>query len=542
MIYRHKGETVKYAFAFLTVAAFGWWGYMAVTKEAPGRVELASRGSLETPEQCGAERNYLLKDLKSLSPVYANTRSQNSIGKDNPPKECVSFIMQNFIPLNAKSIAMSQCRDEKGNLLLSPTKGSDGAGFQPPCATESYVNSVYNSLVDVGDCLNIPVKELLPKLYNESGLHVNTLGGGFDAGVGQLTVSALREVFMRYDGETNNPSALDWYVKEMAKSKKDSCKRILAEKNAYTIAVPQGRKFCFYGEANDTDCYTPWSSANRCLVMTVPSNPLRNVLFTGVFYRSLLRNATGVGYSAGNDTLGGRLYREGDDYSGYIGAGDFVERLRKLGATHASGMVIKQMLVSLGFNAGIRSGKILLENYIKQREAKQKYLKDQDVDFQNTTTGKWAIITNLPTYWRGLGSEDVAEFDKAMKSLEVLRELDLDSNKAQNTYKELRPQVQKEVKAINDSNSLSAVEKQKKIDELKVKYDKYRHPLLKAVFAKSDELSLPEYMRIAHAYAIITDPAAGGAPGYLSFIAGKHKQLEKEMGARLCTADKYLQF
>lgn len=542
MIYRHKGETVKYTFAFLTVAAFGWWGYMAVTKEAPGRVELSSRGSLETPEQCGAERNYLLKDLKNLSPVYANTRSQNSIGKDNPPKECVSFIMQNFIPLNAKSIAMSQCRDEKGSLLLSPTKGSDGAGFQPPCATASYVNSVYNSLVDVGDCLNIPVKELLPKLYNESGLHVNTLGGGFDAGVGQLTVSALREVFMRYDGETNNPSALDWYVKEMAKSKKDSCKRILAEKNAYTIAVPQGRKFCFYGEASDTDCYTPWSSANRCLVMTVPSNPLRNVLFTGVFYRSLLRNATGVGYSAGNDTLGGRLYREGDDYSGYIGAGDFVERLRKLGATHASGMVIKQMLVSLGFNAGIRSGKILLENYIKQREAKQKYLKDQDVDFQNTTTGKWAIITNLPTYWRGLGSEDVAEFDKAMKSLEVLRELDLDSNKAQNTYRELRPQVQKEVKAINDSNSLSAVEKQKKIDELKVKYDKYRHPLLKAVFAKSDELSLPEYMRIAHAYSIITDPAAGGAPGYLSFIAGKHKQLEKEMGAKLCTADKYLQF
>ncbi|WP_374074326.1 hypothetical protein [Bdellovibrio bacteriovorus] len=531
-----------YTFCFLSFAAFGWWEFSAVSNEVPGTADLASKGTVETPEQCGPERHYLLKDLKKVSPVYAGTRSQSQVGRHNPPKECVSFIMQNFIPLNSKSGAMSQCRNEKGEALLSPTKGADGAGFQPPCVTEPYVNSVYNSLVDVGDCLNIPVKELLPKLYNESGLHVNTLGGGFDAGVGQLTISALREVFMRYDGIANNPSALDWYVKEIAKSNKESCKRIIAEKSSYKFDVPEGKKLCFSGEANDADCYTPWSSSNRCIVMNMPSNPLRNVLFTGIFYRSMLKNATGISYSAGNDTLNGRAYREGEDLNGYIGAGKFVERLRALGATHATGAVVKQVIVSLGFNAGIRSGKIYLENYIKQRETKKKYLKDQDVDFQNISTGKWAIITNLPTYWRGLGSEDVAEFDKAMTSLEVLRELGLDAVKAQKTYKDLRPHVQKEVKAINESQKLSAEDKQKKIGELKVKYDKYRHPLLQAVFAKSDELSLPEYMRIAHAYSIITDAGAGGAPGYLSFIAAKHKQLEKEMGAQVCTADQYLQF
>lgn len=531
-----------YIFCFASFAAFGWWEFLETKKHMPGSMESSSRGSLETPEQCGSERNYLLKDLKTLSPVYASYRSNTLSQTDNPPRECVSFIMQNFVPLNTKSMAMSQCRNENGAPLLSPTKGPDGAGFQPPCVTDAYVNSVYNSLIDVGDCLNIPLKELLPKLYNESGLHVNTLGGGFDAGVGQLTVSALREIFMRFDGETNNPSALDWFVKEMKRSKKDSCKRIIAEKSAYTIDIPQGRKFCFSGESKDADCYTPWSSSNRCTVMDIPVNPLKNVLYTGIFYRSLLKNATGIGYSAGNDTLNGELYRDGNDLRGYIGVGDFVERLQKLGATHVSPNVIKQMLVSLGFNAGIRSGKIFLENFLKQRESKKKYLKDQDVDFQNISTGKWAIITNLITYWRGLGSDDVAEYNKAMKSLEVVRELGLDASEAQKTYKELRPHVQNEVRAINSDSNLSAIDKQKKIDELKVKYDKYRHPILKAVFAKSDELSLPEYMRIAHAYSIITDPGAGGAPGYLSFVASKHKQLEKEMGARICTADKYLQF
>lgn len=528
---------------FVAFAGFGWYqASLNSNPETAGTADFASKGAFETAEQCGPERNYFANDLKKMSAVYAGNRSRAQLGNSNPPKECVSFIMQNFIPLNSKSGAISMCRGAKGELLASPTKGADGLGFQPPCTTEPYVNSVYNALVDVGDCLNIPVKELLPKLYNESGLHVNTLGGGFDAGVGQLTVSALKEVFVRYNMDAKQPSTLDWYMKEIAKSNKESCKRIVAEKSAYALEVPTGKKLCLVGESEGADCYTPWSSSNRCVVMTVPSSPLRNVLFTGIFYRSMLKNATGLSYSAGNDIINGRIYREGEELNGYMGKGNYVERLRALGATHANLNVIKQILVSLGFNAGIQSGKIYLDNYIKQREEKKKYIKNEDIDFQNISTGKWAIVTNLPTFWRGLGSEDAAEFDKALTSLEVLRELGVDVVKAQKMYKDLRPHVQKEVKAINGNAKLSEDDKQKKINELKVKYDKYRHPLLKAVFAKSDELTLPEYMRIAHAYAIITNPNAGGAPGYLSFVAAKHKQLEKEMGVKVCTADQYLQF
>ena len=150
-----------YAFCFSSFAAFGWWEIGHLTGTA-GSVDLASLGAVESAQQCGQERGYLLADLAKVSPVFARTRPAASV--DAPPKECVSFIMQNFIPLNSKSVAMAQCRGPKGEELASPTRGADGLGYVPPCVTEPYVNSVYHSLVDVGDCLNIPVKELLPTL------------------------------------------------------------------------------------------------------------------------------------------------------------------------------------------------------------------------------------------------------------------------------------------------------------------------------------------------------------------------------------------
>ncbi|MEN0057688.1 MAG: hypothetical protein AAGB31_02545 [Bdellovibrio sp.] len=500
---------------------------------------LASKSNFETAEQCGPERNYLLKDLKKISPVFLRTRLQAKA--DMPSRECISYIMQNFIPLNAKSPAMSQCKDAEGNALSAPTRGEKEKGFFPPCVTEEYVNSVYNSLMDVGDCLNVPIKELLPKLYNESGLHLNALGGGMDGGVGQLTVTALSEVFSRYNGESRFPSSLDWYVREMKKSAKESCRRIVAEKNIYQLPVPEGKKLCIYGEAQDENCYAPWSLANRCVVMAAPESPLRNVLFTAVFYRNMLKNATGIGYAAGEDILSGRLYREGEQLNGYIGNGKLNERLQQLGVTQARPEILRQMMVSLGFNAGIGSVRIFMENYIKQKEAKNQRLTNEHFDFQTRTTGKWAIVTNLATFWRGLGSPDEAEFQKALNLMEVVRELGVDPTDTQNKYRQLRPLVQKDIEEV-DALQLNEEDREKKISVLKVRYDKYRHPLLAEVFVRSDDLSLPEYIRIAHAQAIATSTRAGGAPGYLSFIASRHLILEKEMGAQVCTAQDYLKF
>ncbi|UOF01435.1 hypothetical protein [Bdellovibrio reynosensis] len=533
-----------YAFCFLS---FSLWGYsqLQYSGNTSGTTELASKGTYESRQQCGPERLYLENDLAKISPVFLNTRRQ--LDANHPPQQCVSFIMQNLVPLSARSGLFSQCRDANGASIESPTKGADGGGYYPPCVTEPYVNSVYNALMDVGDCLNIPVKEFLPKLFNESGLHVNALGGGFDGGVGQLTKSALEAVYMHHDGEPENSSSLNWYINEISKSTKDSCKRIVAAKTSYEIEFPvdpntkQKKVFCFPREDAANNCHKPWSAAHRCSVMAIPQNPLRNVLFTGVFYKSMLRSATGMGFSKGVDILSGKPFKVGDDYKGYIGDGKYVARFRTLGASRADNEVVRQIIVSLGFNGGIKSGKIFLDNYLKQREAKKIALKDSDIDFVNTDTGRWAIVTNMPTFWRGLGSPDPAALDNALNSLKAVGDLGVDYAKAQKHYKDLRPYVQRELKAI-EAMQISKADKDKKILEVKIKYDKHRHPLLAAVFAKADQLTLPEYMRIAHANMIVTVPGAGGAPGYLSFIAAKYAQLEKEMGKEVCTAEKYLQF
>ncbi len=132
--------------------------------------------------------------------------------------------------------------------------------------------------------------------------------------------------------------------------------------------------------------------------MATPENPLRNILFTGIFYRAMLQNVTGISYSAGNDLVNGKPYHEGDYVGGYIGSGQFVDRLQKLGATQANINSLKQIMVSFGFNAGIKSSKILLDNYIKQKEAKSQSVTDQDFNFPQINTGQWAIVTNLVTY------------------------------------------------------------------------------------------------------------------------------------------------
>jgi hypothetical protein len=518
----------------LTTGMFGWsrLNWDSSIRAPMGEADFASKGEVETIAQCSDDRKYLENTLKLVHPDYRSTRAVPTNG--TPPRECVSFIMQNFIGLDSPSGAIARCSTDKNKNSTLTT------GYKPACVTDNYVNAVYNSLADVTDCLNINMKELLPKLYNESGLHVNTLGGGYDAGVGQLTVSALREVYMRYNGIPKNPTSLEWYMREIAKSPKESCKRIVKQKSAYTVAVPKGKKFCAYGDPENANCYQPWIADHRCTVISTPDNPLRNILYTGIFYRSMVRSATGITFNGGDDFINGQLMTNQDTFGGYMGNSDFVARLQALGATHADQKIVKQMLVSFGFNAGVKTGKIFLENYLKQREAKGKALNDADFDFQTIASGKWSVISNMPTYWRGLGSDDPLEFDKGLKALEVLKELGLDATKPQKQYTTLRPLVQKELANI-DAKKISDDAKKALIVKLKIKIDEYRRPLLAAVFAKSDELSFPEFMRIAHGSAAVTD-GTGGAPGYLNFLAQKHKQLETEMGDNVCTAEKYLHF
>lgn len=545
-----REKSFPFYFASLLVAGFGALQFFtgggvpshsssgySLEMASQARVPSSSREHFETIESCGPERAYFLQGLNNLPADYRQTRQQVADG--GLPRSCVSYIMNNFIDARInKSMSYGYC----GNTSGQPTRGADGTGYLMPCVTESYVNSVYNSIADVSDCLNIPIKELMPKLANESGLHVNTLGPDADGGVGQLTRSALSEVYMRYENIPNRESTLVYFLNEMKKSSKKSCQRILAQKSAYQIEVPKGQKLCLIHET-DANCFKPWMVQSRCEFMTMPNNPLRNVLFTAVYYRSMHKSATGVNYRAGEDVIwtdeGSVPMKQDLAYGGFIGRKEIVERLTNLGLRNPSPEVVRQILVSFGFNGGIGTGQTLLDNWLKLREARNLKLREEDLDFQAVSIAPWSLITNAKSYLSLITEPDETEFQKQLARLDSVRNVKLDPL----TYSKKVIEVRKKVRKI-----LDPLEKNMSEDEIKKarlahvdKSEELRREVLNDVFDRSEFLTLPEFMRVGHAWSIAFKKG-GGAPGYLTFLANKHKELEAQMGAGTCTEKQYLQF
>ncbi|MFP5518723.1 MAG: hypothetical protein ACLGGX_02375 [Bdellovibrionia bacterium] len=500
--------------------------------------ELSSRSeTFETPKSCGPERNYLLQGIRQLPRTYSGTRQDELTAQ--MPRQCVNFVMHNFVDAKTnKSMVYGTC----GRGMGRPQRGSDGDGAFMPCVTEEYVNSVYNSLLDVADCLNVPIKELMPKLYNESGLHVNTLGPDADGGVGQLTRQALQEVFMRFDDIEGRESTLNYYLREMGKSKKVSCQRILAQRNVYSFEPPAGKKLCQVHET-DQDCYKPWMVDHRCEFMTGPENPLRNVLVTAIYYRTMFKNVTGIHFREGEDQIWnqGRYvsFRKDMNFTGNMARRNFVQRLENLGVDGADQEIVRQILVGFGFNGGIGTGQILLDNYLKMREARQIRITKDELDFQNISIGSWSLYTNPRSFFNLVSGPDDEAAAKSLEAVQVLSKLQMNpamiQRRLMNERKFQRGHLFR-LEQANDEEQLNFVKSQ-----MIERSENLRRDILNMIFEKSYLLTLPEFMRVGHAWQI-SFKKGGGAPGYLTFLANKHKQLEKEMGSQVCTAEKYLQF
>lgn len=516
------------------------YGRMYSSEFASSESRVGSAGfneKLETVTSCGPERNYFLKTLNQLPADYRQTRQQ--VQRAQIPRACVSFIMQNFIDARkTKSTVYGHCSTAAGQ----PQRGVDGNGSFMPCVTETYVNSVYNSLVDVADCLNIPIRELMPKLANESGLHINTLGPDADGGIGQLTRSALASVYMRYENIPERESTLDYYIREMSRSKKKSCQRIIAQKSAYQVDIPKGMKLCQTHE-EDANCFKPWMVQSRCEFMTAPDNPLRNTLFTGIYYRTMMTNSTGILYVAGEDMYFDEgqyvLKRPEMDYRGFIARKGMMEKLRNLGLRNPSQDVVRQILVSFGFNGGIGTGTTLLDNYLKLREQKNMNLKPEDLDFQNISIAPWSLVTNPVSFLNMLAVAEEEEFSKAFARLDAVKVVKLNPESYKSQITTLRKKIRAKLSAIEGRQDEAAVKKAKVsfIDSSEV----IRRAILNDVFDRAEYLTLPEFMRVGHAWTIAFKKG-GGAPGYLSFLAAKHKELNTQMGVDVCTEKQYLQF
>ncbi len=313
--------------------------------------------SFEDQNVCGKDRLYLEPDIDDIGEIFRNRRKNFPEAKI--PIECILYSMRSFMYSPQRtSVAYSYCNEEVG----SPVRGKKTA-----CLTQEYVYPVYNAYVDVMDCLEIPQTDLIPKLLNESGFHTNALGHGMDAGVGQLTGDAIKSVLQKGRFEDNVKTYLDYHLEEMRRSRKPSCARVLSNKNLISAVSP--------------------NQDQRCNMIALPGNPLRNILYTGIFYRYILLNQAGILYSNGQNYIqdGNQWIPWNEnasvEYGGYLKSHQIGKKLSKAGLKDANMNAIKQMMITLGYNAGMQTAVIFLDNYLKARIAAKLPVKSSDFDF-----------------------------------------------------------------------------------------------------------------------------------------------------------------
>jgi hypothetical protein len=141
---------------------------------------LATEGENKTIEfedykTCDPRRNYLKPIIESFAKAdptnsYVKSRSASENAHAEVPRKCVTFVMRSFLEtLSQKNPfdSFAEC-SEKNNIPRQ--------GLLKACVTSDYVDMVYNSFVDVSDCLDLPQKVMLPKFLNESGFHLNAFG------------------------------------------------------------------------------------------------------------------------------------------------------------------------------------------------------------------------------------------------------------------------------------------------------------------------------------------------------------------------------
>jgi hypothetical protein len=256
--------------------------------------------------------------------------------------------------------------------VMSP-EGEPTRGYKAPCMTKEYVNSIYNAFVDTSECFNMHQTDLLSKLFNESGLHVNIYGGlGHDAGIGQLTGTAINSVLEKYWLEGGKTTVLDYYKAEIEKTGKNSCHRLLLFPPAFERINP--------------------SSTNRCSLISTPENPYRNLVYTAMFYRTMLHGIAGIKYQYGKDYVetprGLQEVLPGENFEpgGWLAKYEIKKNLKRLGIKNPDMSAVTRSMVMLGYNAGPHKAVSYLDTYLRNRLKGKKplYLKSKDLDFTLT--------------------------------------------------------------------------------------------------------------------------------------------------------------
>lgn len=352
-------KQINYQNAFLNVFDYS---YLDLTIDEDGNKQVTSGSSSIDyeevksckPNRLGVEKT--IEDKKKDIADFLIERDDPSLSDDKQmPRRCVTHVMNKF---NLSSYFYARCGSSTG----TPSRGGS-----KPCITKNLVNYTYNALVDVADCLNINPKSLLPKLSNESGLIINTFGSGMDAGIGQLTGDAIEETNKYYENYLRE-------IREAAAAGKASCQRII--KNPKLIAKVSA------------------SSTSRCGLIAPIENPLKNILYMGMYNRLNSDYMSGIKFKAGIDYLGNKSVKyDSTDTMGGAFEKNNVRKLMKeagLDVEKINFHRIVEMVTLLGYNAGPSTAFKMLLDYLNRRiahnklpNAKKRYLTDADFDFHS---------------------------------------------------------------------------------------------------------------------------------------------------------------
>ena len=235
-------------------------------------------------------------------------------------KLCVAYAMNSF---NLPSDYRATCT----SLSSLPRAGAD-----KPCVTDNLVNLTYNSYMDAMECLDLNPKHIFPKLFNESGFLINTLGGGFDAGVAQMTKSGISGANDKYD----------FYIKEIKKKAalqpNSACGRL--NKNINLISKASELKI------------------HRCTLIALPDNPLK-----GFVYAAMLNQA--------NRSNAKNLFTEHN----------LEKRIINLGYKNVDIEALINIIGTLGYNSGLSTSFSAIKTYVEYRENHNLGLSENDFDF-----------------------------------------------------------------------------------------------------------------------------------------------------------------
>lgn len=349
---------------FTTIADEVAVNYDDVTTCATGKN--INRGSIES---------VLVKSAKT-NVALAEAMSERKNESRKLPRKCVTHVMNKF---GASPKSLARCPRGMGT---TPQRGGS-----KPCITKNLVNLTYNHFTDVAECLNIEAKDLLPKLSNESGMLINTLGAGWDAGVGQLTQSAIEEINKHYDR----------YLAEVEKAaiKKPSCARLMQLKG-------------FLTKAKDP-------LAVRCSFIAPPENPLKNIMYMAVYNRLNIDNLLGTKYIAGESYIA----NDNDNnpatppqltpvtgtasdrfINGKFGNNNIQGKFAQLGLKDVNLNSLAVMVAFNGYNTGPSTAFNMLNEFLDKRIQAKRALTDADFDFYNTKTaqdidGKVKTVTEI---------------------------------------------------------------------------------------------------------------------------------------------------